>query len=401
MRYGSRLIVTILTASLLFSVPFLAQSTTQTTQTTLDPKAQAKAEEAARKAEEEARKKAEKEAEKKRKEEEKAAKEAAKNEPRKKNDDIENIGNRDINKGFDMRVMTPNLESEIAMGRQLSREIESQASLVQDPMITEYVNRVGQNIVKNSDSKIPFTIKVIDSDEINAMSLPGGFFYVNTGLILAADEEAELAAVMAHEVAHVTARHAAEQQGRANALNLASLPLSIFTGGILGAAIQQGASILIPMTFLKFDRKAEEEADWLGLQYMYKAGYDPGASVSFFEKLQARESAKKKMSSLFSTHPPTEARVTKTKANIENFLDPREQYLVTTSEFDAIKARLTQLQDQRTPSQKEQAPSLRRQTPGRRNPNEDTGSSTTTKPEDREPDSDAPPVLKRPQDRQQ
>jgi predicted Zn-dependent protease len=291
------------------------------------------------------------------------------------------------------------------MGRGLSRELESQVTLVQDTTINEYVNRVGQNIVKNSDSKIPFTIKVIDSDEINAMSLPGGFFYVNTGLILAADEEAELAAVMAHEIAHVTARHAAEQQGRANAFNLASIPLSIFTGGLVGAAIQQASSILIPMTFLKFDRSAEEEADWLGLQYLYTAGYDPGASVSFFEKLQARESAKKKMSSLFSTHPPTESRVAKTKSNIENFLKPKERYLVTTSEFDTVKARLAQLQDQRTPSQRDQAPSLRRQTPSRRNPNEDPTASSkdgsSTNPQDREPESDAPPVLKRPQDRQQ
>ena len=407
MRYGSRLIVSILTASLLFSAPLFAQTTapSSTTTTPVDPKAQAKAEAEAKKKAEDARKQAEKEAEKKRKEDEKAAKEAAKNAPRKKNDDIENIGNRDINKGVDFRVMTPNLETEIALGRGLAREIEAQSTLVQDPTINEYVNRVGQNVVKNSDAQIPFTIKVIDSDEINAMSLPGGFFYVNTGLILAADEEAELAAVMAHEVAHVTARHAAEQQGRANAVNLASIPLSIFTGGILGAAIQQGASILIPMTFLKFDRKAEEEADWLGLQYMYKAGYDPGASVSFFEKLQARESAKKKMSSLFSTHPPTESRVSKTKDNIENHLPAREQYLVTTSEFDAIKARLVQIQDQRTPSQKEQAPSLRRRTPSSRNPNEDTGTTdrdgTPTNPQDREPDADAPPVLKRPQDRQQ
>ena len=209
--------------------------------------------------------------------------------------------------------MTMSLESEIAMGRRLSRELESQVTLVQDPAITEYVNRVGQNIVKNSDSKIPFTIKVIDSDEINAMSLPGGFFYVNTGLILAADEEAELAAVMAHEIAHVTARHAAEQQGRANFVNILSLPASIFTGGIVGVAIQQAAAIGLPTLFFKFSRSAEEEADYLGLQYMYKAGYDPGASVSFFEKLQARENAKKKVSSLFSTHPPTEARVDQNK----------------------------------------------------------------------------------------
>jgi len=174
---------------------------------------------------------------------------------------------------------------------------------------------------------------------------------------------------------------------------------------MVGAVIQQASSILIPMGFLKFDRSAEEEADWLGLQYLYNSGYDPGASVSFFEKLQARESAKKKMSSLFSTHPPTESRVAKTKNLIEQFLDPREQYLVTTSEFDSVKGRLVQLADQRTPSQRDQAPSLRRQAPSRRNPNEDAGATdkdgNTTKPADREPDEDAPPVLKRPQDRQQ
>ena len=392
MRYGiNRLMMTLLAAFLLFSMPAFAQ-TSSTAQSSVDAKAQAKAEKEAREA-----------AEKKRKEEEKAAKEAAKNQPKKKNDDIENIGNRDINKGG-FHPMTMSLENEIALGRQLSKELEQSVVLVQDPTITEYVNRVGQNIVKNSDSKIPFTIKVIDSDEINAMSLPGGFFYVNTGLILAADDEAELAAVMAHEIAHVTARHAAEQQGRASFINILSLPASIFTGGIVGMAINQAAAIAIPTMFFKFDRGAEEEADWLGLQYMYKAGYDPGASVSFFEKLQARESARKRMSSLFSTHPPTEKRVEKTKENIEKFLDPREQYLVTTSEFDSVKGRLVRLQDQKGPTERDRAPSLRTRTPSRRNPNEEDpdakGKPGATKPDDREPEPDAPPVLKRPQDRQ-
>ena len=393
MRYGiNRLMTGLLAASLLFSLPALAQ-TSSTAQTSADPKAQKKAEEEAKRA-----------AEKQKKEEEKASKEAAKNQPKKKNDDIENIGNRDINKGG-FHPMTMSLENEIALGRQLSRELEQSVVLVQDPTITEYVNRVGQNIVKNSDSKIPFTIKVIDSDEINAMSLPGGFFYVNTGLIMAADEEAELAAVMAHEIAHVTARHAAEQQGRASFINILSLPASIFTGGIVGMAINQAAAIAIPTMFFKFDRGAEEEADWLGLQYMYKAGYDPGASVSFFEKLQARESARKRMSSLFSTHPPTEKRVEKTKENIEKFLDPREQYLVTTSEFDSVKGRLARLQDQKGPTERDRAPSLRTRTPSRRNPNDEDpdtkGKPGATKPDDREPDEDAPPVLKRPQDRAQ
>src|SRR4030095_12318159 len=139
--------------------------------------------------------------------------------------------------------------------------------------------------------------------------------------------------------------------GRASFINILSLPASIFTGGIVGMAINQAAAIAIPTMFFKFNRQSEEEADWLGLQYMYAAGYDPGAAVSFFEKLEARENAKKKVSSLFASHPPTESRVEKTKINIENFLPPREQYLVTTSEFNDVKARLVQLQDQRTPSE--------------------------------------------------
>jgi hypothetical protein len=392
-----RLIIALLTASLLISAPILAQTTAEEK---AKAKAEAKAAEEARKLEE----KLKKEEEEKRKKAEKAAEKALKEAARRKNSDIENIGNRDINQGGGFRIMTPDLEKEIALGRDLSREIESQVTLVQDPVITEYVNRVGQNIVNNSDSRVPFTIKVIDSDEINAMSLPGGYFYVNTGLILAADEEAELAAVMGHEIAHVTARHAAEQVGTGNLVNILSIPAAVFGGGIAGAIIQQGASIAIPTMFYAFGRKHEEEADFLGLQYMYKAGYDPGASVTFFEKLQARESAKKKVSSLFSSHPPTESRVIKTKANIETILPPREQYLVSTSEFDRVKSRLEQLQAQRTPSERERGPSLIRRRPSQRNPNEESTTDrdgAQTDPADREPDPEAPPVLRRPQDRPQ
>jgi predicted Zn-dependent protease len=387
--------------ALLLAVFLTTPAFPQSSPNTQDPKAAAKA---AAEAEKEAKKKAEadrKAAEKKAKEEEKLAREAAKNAPSKKNMDLENIGNRDINKGG-IGLMKMSLEQEIALGRGAAKELESAVTLVTDPVITEYVNRVGQNIVRNSDAKVPFTIKVIDSEEINAVSLPGGFFYVNTGLILAADEEAELAGVMAHEIAHVTARHAAEQQQKASLLNIASIPLMIFGGGIPGMIIQQAAQIGVPLTFLAFSRGAEEEADWLGLQYMYLAGYDPGASVSFFEKLQARESAKRKVSGLFSTHPPTEARVTETKKNIEGFLPPKEQYLVTTSEFSKVKALLARLEDERTPSERDRAPSLRRPAPSRRTPrDEEPKESDAAKPGESTSDSDAPPVLRRPQDRPQ
>jgi len=252
----------------------------------------------------------------------------------KKNSDVENIGNRNINKGS---INFISLEKEIQMGRQLAAEIERQVKLVDDPTINEYVNRVGQNLVRNSDAKVPFTIKVVESDEINAFALPGGFFYVNSGLILAADDESELAAVMAHEIAHVAARHGTENASKAQMVNIASLPL-IFLGGVGGFALRQAAGFLIPMQFLQFSRRAEAEADYLGVEYLYKTGYDPGAAVSFFEKLQARESARPgSVSKMFSTHPPTGDRIEMTKKNIEAVLPDKEQYVVTTSEFTKIK----------------------------------------------------------------
>jgi predicted Zn-dependent protease len=318
------------------------------------------------------------------------------NKSTKKHGDVENIGERNINKGS---INFISLEKEIAIGRQMAAGIERQVKLVQDPAVNEYVNRVGQNLVRNSDAKVPFTIKVVDSDEINAFALPGGFFYVNSGLILAADDESELAAVMAHEIAHVAARHGTENASKAQLVNIASIPL-IFMGGVAGFGIRQAAGFLIPMQFLEFSRKAEAEADYLGVQYLYKTGYDPGAMVSFFEKLQAKESARPgSVSKMFSTHPPTADRIEMTKKNIEAVLPDREEYVVTTSEFNTIKTRLVQIEN-RNPSQEDSnKPSLKRKTKppdidkdDKNSPDED---KKTTKPEDREPDSNDRPTLKR------
>jgi hypothetical protein len=259
--------------------------------------------------------------------------------------DVNAIGNRKVGgRGLGDWY---SLEGEIRMGKQYAQEVEATSKLIRDPVITEYVNRIGQNLVRNSDAQVPFTIKVVDSDEVNAFALPGGFFYVNTGLILAADEESELAGVMAHEIAHVAARHSTRQMTRAQWMNIGTIPL-IFVGGGIGYAVRSAAGLGIPMGFLAFSRSFESEADYLGLQYMYKAGYDPNAYVAFFEKLQARE--KKKAGTLaraFSTHPQTPDRITKSQEEISRILPARQQYIVTTSEFADVKARLASIENRR------------------------------------------------------
>jgi len=255
-----------------------------------------------------------------------------------RNSDIENIGIRDINKG-DAHRTPSDVDAEIAMGRATSRELEQRVTLLQDSTVIEYVNRVGQNIVRNSDAKMPFAIRVVDSGDIGAIGLPGGFLYVSKGLLLAADNEAELAGVMAHEIAHVAARHAVEQQQKTLLINVAAVPTTVWGGGIPDMVLQQASQIGVPLTFLAFARAAETQADWLGLQYMYKAGYDPDARVTFFEKLQAREPAKK-VSDRFATHPPTADRIKETQKNIATFLPARAQGLITSAEFRDIKARL-------------------------------------------------------------
>jgi predicted Zn-dependent protease len=298
--------------------------------------------------------------------------------------DVEAIGNRNIGgRGLGNWY---SLEKEIAMGKGYAQEVESSVKLVQDPTVNEYVNRIGQNLVRNSDAKVPFTIKVVDSDEINAFALPGGFFYVNSGLILAADDEAELAGVMAHEIAHVAARHATRQMTRAQLANLGSIPL-IFMGGWAGYAIRSAAGFALPMTFLTFSRGFEAEADYLGLEYMYKTGYDPQAFISFFEKIQAKE--KKKPGSLakaFSTHPQTPDRIGKSQEEIAKVLPAKETYVENTSEFDEVKSRLALLENKRKviDSKGDKAPTLRR-----------TASSDDSKNPSQQPGDDRPTLKRR------
>jgi beta-barrel assembly-enhancing protease len=277
-----------------------------------------------------------------------------------KKKDPDEIGNRDVGKGVNFY----SVEKEIALGKGLAMDVERQAKIIDDPVIAEYVNRLGQNLVRNSDAKVPFTIKVIDTEEVNAFALPGGFFFVNSGLILKADTEAELAGVMSHEIAHVAARHGTRQATRGEIAQLATIPL-IFMGGWTGYGIQQAASVAIPIGFLSFSRGFESEADLLGLEYMYKSGYDPEAFVDFFEKIQSLEKKKPgTMAKVFSTHPMTDDRIKVAQKNIQEYLKERPEYVVTTSEFNDVKTRLMAMHNKRKVDNQDLSRPTLRKAPG-------------------------------------
>jgi len=299
---------------------------------------------------------------------------------------VEAIGNRGIGKGVNFY----SLEREIALGKSLAQEVERSSKLIDDPVVVEYVNRVGQNLVRNSDARVPFTIKVIDSDVVNAFALPGGFFYVNSGLILRAQEESELAGVMAHEISHVTARHGTKQATKGELMQLATIPLILLgPGGWAGYGIYEASQLAIPFSYLKFSRDAEREADYLGLQYMYKAGYDPNAYVTFFERIQADEKRQPgTIPKIFSTHPPTPERIANTQKEIARILPAKQEYVVTTSEFDTVKARLRNIVFSRKVQAAPGKPTLRTKT-------EQSGKQGQGDP-NANPDDDRPTLKRRP-----
>jgi beta-barrel assembly-enhancing protease len=272
-----------------------------------------------------------------------------------KKDDPSQIGNRDVGKGVNFY----SLEKEMALGKQLAEEVQRQAKIVDEPIVSEYVNRLGQNLVRNSDAKVPFKFQVIDSEVPNAFALPGGYVFVNTGLIELAEEEDELAGAMAHEIAHVAARHMTRQATKSQIASLATLPLSVLLGGWAGLAVRQGAGIAVPMTFLSFSRADESEADYLGVQYMYAAGYDPAGVISVFEKLDALNHRKPgTVSRLFSTHPMDGDRIQKTQKEIQRILPAREVYVVDTSEYHEMRVRVFAREALHKPQEEDNRPRL-------------------------------------------
>nr|AUN37203.1 peptidase M48 Ste24p [uncultured bacterium] len=319
------------------------------------------------------------------------------NSPLSQKEDPSQIGKRNINGGTGDKLfgwLGGSREKEMQIGRQLALEVEQQSKLVDDPIITEYVNRVGQNIVLHSDAKIPFTIKVIDSDEVNAFALPGGFFFVNRGLILAADNESELAGVMAHEIAHVAARHAMENQGKGTAMQYGMLAGIIFGGPIASAVLQNGGGIIGALGMLKFSRGAEEEADKLGVQYLYASGYDPTGMSTMFEKLASQNKKKPgSLAKLFATHPQSLDRRDTSLQLVARFPE-KEEYVISTSEFQRVKSHLMKLTNAKAgvstdyDEGDDSKPTLKKRQPDAPDKTDsDTGSSSSS--------SDGPPKLKK------
>lgn len=296
-------------------------------------------------------------------------------------DNVNDIGNRRV---AHRSIISE--EKEIAIGKEYATEIDHQAKLITDPVINEYVNRVGQNLARNSDLKIPLTVKVIDDPTINAFTLPGAFIYLNSGTLQAADEEDELAGVLAHEIGHAAARHWASQVTKQTILQYAMLPL-MFTPMSIGTYYGVEAAMNgIPIAFLKFNRSAEQEADFLGLQYMYKAGYDPNSYVTFFGKvLQEERRSPGSVPSIFMDHPPTPDRIIKCEEEIKEILPKRQEYLVTTSEFNDIKARMQTVLTARLEN-KPSGPTLEQRKPR---------SQTKGQPSAGSSGDDKPPVLQR------
>ena len=308
-----------------------------------------------------------------------------------KHGDVQNIGNRTV-AGRIFKVL-PNfisMDREIALGNQIAGEFEQTARMVEDPVIADYVDRIGQNIVKHSDAKVPFHIKVVDTDEVNAFAFPGGYFYVNKGLLLAARNEAEMAGVMAHEISHVTARHATARMSKGQFLQLAAIP-ALFVGGYWAQmGIQNAMGLGINLELMGITRESEREADQLGIQYLWNAGYDPNAFVSFFEKMQEEEKSKPgRLAGWFRTHPSTTNRIV-AALDEQRYLPEKDNYLVNSSEFDRVRARLqsidnAQKSEEAGDAKDQKRPTLKRRTAdGSPDPNDtggdDSGAATKKRP---------------------
>lgn len=235
-------------------------------------------------------------------------------------------------------VVTP--EQEATLGKQFSAQIEQQVKIYdKDPAATAYINSLGQRLVKASPVACSqkFVFQIVDNEEVNAFAVPGGYCYVQVGLIRMAKSEAELASVMAHEIGHVTARHGAKDLSRNKAYDLAG---QLALGENSGALAQTAASIVKSGVLLKHSRVDEFEADSLAVKTLARAGLNPKGMVTFFQKMDpsAKSGQSSSFSTLLSTHPPTGERIAAVSKTIQS-LGAKGPWRDSSPEFQSLKQR--------------------------------------------------------------
>lgn len=229
------------------------------------------------------------------------------------------------------------LEREKQLGKALSEEVERTSKLLTDPAITEYVDRVAQTVAKNSDARMPITVRVIDSDSVDAFTLPGGYQYVSRGLLLRLAGEGELASVLARGIAHTALRSSTTLATRADILQISTVPLS---NSAPGNSFPSDAALAVPLTSLEMHRDDELDADYFGVQYLYKTGYDPECFLDFVQRIWGSGATATKVPAAFSAYPPLDERLAALRSEISKILPPRDGATVSTPEFDAFEERL-------------------------------------------------------------
>ncbi len=243
-----------------------------------------------------------------------------------------------INKG---QFNIISISQEIKLGKQASKEVEKEMKVVNIPMVRDYINYLGNRLASHSDLKIAYHFGVIEDEEINAFSLPGGYVYVFTGLIDATENESELAGVIGHEIGHIASRHATELLSMQKGINIfASILFNVLGVRITGTQAQL-ANITATLGVLHYNRSQEKEADDLGLKYMMKAGYNPYSMITFFYKLKKIHKEKPNiLTKILSTHPVTDERIERIKREIENMHINEEDFITNTPQFIRIKSLL-------------------------------------------------------------
>jgi beta-barrel assembly-enhancing protease len=240
------------------------------------------------------------------------------------------------------KVNSDTINKETRIGQAMAREVERVSRIIDDPATTQYLNNLAQNLARNSEASFPIQVKIIESDVKNELVLPGGFLYVNDGLILQAETEPELAGALAYGIAYGTLRCGEGHVVPDDPMQIGSMAAFIFEPyGWAGYRVYEGMNLAIPLTYLKEERKLVLAADRLGLSYLHQTGYDPRESVSLLERISLSLAKSKNESNALSAFPPLAVRLDCMRKEIAKVFPALETEAVLSSEFEKAKDRLS------------------------------------------------------------